>query len=63
MSRLYTYVKNQYLLGGFSASDLEILVSRGVITEAERLEILALKKQTTGTLSATNGRPSGVLFF
>lgn len=44
MSRLYTYVKNQYLLGGFSASDLEILVSRGVITDAERLEILSLKK-------------------
>lgn len=43
MSRLYNYVKNQYLLGGFSATDLETLVTRGVIADAERLEILALK--------------------
>jgi hypothetical protein len=40
MSRAYTYVKNQYILGNFTIEDLETLVTRGVITEEERLTII-----------------------
>lgn len=40
MSRLYNYVKNQYLLGGFNEADLLTLVNRGIITEEERLQIV-----------------------
>lgn len=40
MSPAYTYVKNQYLLGKFSDDDLLVLVSRGVITESERVQII-----------------------
>lgn len=42
-SKLYNYVKNQYLMGNFSDSDLSVLVARGVIREDERLQLLALK--------------------
>lgn len=42
-SKLFSYVKNQYLMGNFSDSDLSVLVSRGIIREDERLELLALK--------------------
>lgn len=40
MSPAYTYVKNQYILGKFTDADLETLVSRGVIKEEERLQII-----------------------
>lgn len=43
MSRLYPYVKNQYLLGAFSDAELVTLVGRNVITESERVELVALK--------------------
>ena len=40
MSPAYTYVHNQYILGKFTDTDLETLVTRGVITEDERLTII-----------------------
>jgi hypothetical protein len=40
MSRAYTYVRNQYILGNFTQEELSILVTRGVITEEERLMII-----------------------
>ena len=43
-SKAYDYVKNQVLLGNFDADDLAVLVTRNVITEAERLELLPLIK-------------------
>ncbi|MBD8026410.1 XkdX family protein [Ureibacillus sp. Re31] len=42
-SSLYTYIKNQYLLGGFSEAELIKLVELGRINDEERLQILALK--------------------
>lgn len=40
MSPAYIYVLNQYILGKFTETDLETLVSRGIITEEERLAII-----------------------
>lgn len=42
-SPLYNYIKNQYILGAFADEDLLVLVSLNRISDAERLEILALK--------------------
>lgn len=42
-SKMYQYIKNQYLLGAFKDADLDVLVSRGHITETEKNQILALK--------------------
>lgn len=39
-SKLFTYVKNQYLMGNFSNDDLIVLVDRGIIREDERLELI-----------------------
>lgn len=38
---MYTYVKNQYLLGRFTDADLLTLVNRGIITEEERQSIMS----------------------
>jgi uncharacterized XkdX family phage protein len=37
---MYTYIKNQYLLGNFTKEDLSTLVTKGRITDAQRLEII-----------------------
>lgn len=42
-SKLYTYIKNQYLLGNFSDEELVTLVSLGRITDEERVKLLAMK--------------------
>lgn len=42
-SKLYTYIKNQYLLGNFSDEELVTLVSFGRITDEERVKLLAMK--------------------
>lgn len=42
MSPSFNYVKNQVLLGKFSKEDLITLQNRGIITEAERLELETL---------------------
>lgn len=42
-STLYTYIKNQYILGAFTDADLVKLVELGRITDDERLEIMSLK--------------------
>lgn len=43
-SKLFNYVKNQVILGNFDAEELKVLVSRNVITDAERTELLPLIK-------------------
>ena len=43
-SKLFTYVKNQVILGAFDADDLKVLVNRNIITDAERTELLPLIK-------------------
>lgn len=43
-SKAFTYVKNQVLLGNFDADNLTVLVSRNIITDAERTELLDLIK-------------------
>lgn len=43
-SKLFYYVKNQVIFGAFDADDLKVLVSRNVITDAERTELLPLIK-------------------
>lgn len=43
-SKAYTYIKNQVILGNFTADELFILVTRNVISESERLELTALLK-------------------
>lgn len=42
-SKMYQYIKNQYLLGAFTEGNLVTLVTNKHITEEERLQILALK--------------------
>lgn len=42
-SKLFTYIKNQYLMGNFSNDDLIVLVELGRIREDERVELVALK--------------------
>ena len=42
-STAYQYVLNQYLMGKFTDANLVTLVSRNVITEEERLEIMTYK--------------------
>lgn len=42
-SPLFSYIKNQYILGKFSDEELITLVALGRITDDERLEIMALK--------------------
>lgn len=42
-SKLYIYIKNQYLLGNFSDEELVTLVSLGRITDEERVKLLAMK--------------------
>lgn len=42
-SMAYNYVLNQYLMGRFTDANLVTLVTRGVITEEERLEIMTYK--------------------
>lgn len=43
-SKLFNYVKNQVILGNFNADDLVVLVTRNVITDIERTELLELIK-------------------
>lgn len=43
-SKAYTYVKNQVILGNFTADELVILVARNVISESERADLTALLK-------------------
>lgn len=43
-SKLFNYVKNQVILGNFDAEDLKVLVSRNIITDDERIELLPLIK-------------------
>lgn len=43
-SKLFNYVKNQVILGAFDANDLTVLVTRRVITDDERSELIALIK-------------------
>ena len=43
-SPLYQYIKNQVIMGNFSASDLVVLQSRGYLTENERIELTQLIK-------------------
>lgn len=40
MSPAYNYVRNQYLLGKLSQTDLTVLANRNVITEDERTKII-----------------------
>lgn len=42
-SASYEYVKNQYLMGKFTDANLVTLVSRKVITDDERIEIMSYK--------------------
>lgn len=42
-SALFNYVKNQYLLGAFTESNLIVLVTRGIVTDDERVQIVSLK--------------------
>lgn len=43
-SKSFNYVKNQVLLGNFNAADLAVLVTRNIITDAERTDLLDLIK-------------------
>lgn len=42
-SKLFTYIKNQYLLGNFTDENLVTLVEKGRIADTERQELLTLK--------------------
>lgn len=41
MSKLYNYIKNQYLMGALSEDDLVKMVEMKRITNEERLQIIA----------------------
>lgn len=43
-SKSFTYVKNQVLLGNFDVADLTVLVSRNIITDKERTELVTFIK-------------------
>lgn len=40
MSRFYSYIKNQWLLGGFNAEEMAQLVVMKRITEEEKIKIM-----------------------
>lgn len=42
-SKLFTYIKNQYLMGNFTDEEMKILVEKNRITDEERVELLAMK--------------------
>ncbi|HZG10512.1 MAG TPA: hypothetical protein VEZ91_00830 [Kurthia gibsonii] len=42
-SKLFTYIKNQYLMGNFTDEEMKILVEKNRITDEERVKLLAMK--------------------
>ncbi|WP_190323374.1 hypothetical protein [Rummeliibacillus sp. TYF-LIM-RU47] len=39
-SKLYTYIKNQYLMGNFTSDEMVRLVELNRITDGERIKII-----------------------